>query len=156
MKTARKLAVGELINQYLNDSAVFRSPVLYNQRLPDYKSGMITVQKTPITPDYDAFAPKILGLSQPRTQFPLDSAYIIHEKRPICKSLYGTYIETAFLMGGHTHPFIDFYFFLRILCGVFNAPIAQLDNASASEAGDCRFESRWVRQKLVKVLFGFT
>lgn len=27
------------------------------------------------------------------------------------------------------------------------APIAQLDNASASEAGDCAFESRWVRHK---------
>ena len=156
MKTARKLAVGELINQYLNDSAVFRLPVLYNQRLPDHKSGMITVQKTPITSDYDAFAPKILGLSQPRTQFPLDSTHIIHEKRPICKSWNRTHIDMVFCWGGAPPPFIDFYFFLRILCGVFNAPIAQLDNASASEAGDCRFESRWVRQKLVKVLFGFT
>ena len=69
LKPPRKLAVRELINQYLNDFVAFGLPLFYNQRPPDHKSGMITVQKTPITSDYDAFAPKILGLSQPRTQF---------------------------------------------------------------------------------------
>ena len=62
------LAVGELINHLVIDSAVFRLPVLYNQRLPDHKSGMITVQKTPKHLFNDAFAPNKVDLSQPRTQ----------------------------------------------------------------------------------------
>ena len=60
-----------MINQYVNDSMVFRFPLFYNQRLPDHKSGMITVQETPKHQFNDAFAPNILGLSQPEPFLPI-------------------------------------------------------------------------------------
>ncbi len=56
------MAVGEFSNHLFIDSVAFGLPLFYNQQLPDHKSGMITVQKAPITSDYDAFAPEQMGL----------------------------------------------------------------------------------------------
>ncbi len=52
----------------------------------------------------------------------------------LCWHRYSNHKVLAF--SAHNHIILGF------------APIAQLDNASASEAGDCRFESRWVRHPL--------
>ncbi len=50
---------------------------------------MITVQKTPITPDYDAFAPNKMGYHSPEPNL-LDSMLIVYELlSKIKKSLYG-------------------------------------------------------------------
>jgi hypothetical protein len=62
IKTAKIDGRGVQKSYVLNDSAVFRLPVFYNQQLPDIASGMITMQKTPTTSNYDAFAPNTYGL----------------------------------------------------------------------------------------------
>ena len=53
--TAQKIGGRGVANQFINDSA------LRSKRLPDHKSGMITMQKAPKTSDYDAFASDKLG-----------------------------------------------------------------------------------------------
>jgi hypothetical protein len=46
---------------------------------------MITMQKAPKTPDYDAFAPNEVGFLQPRIQFPLDSIHTLGNRLIKCK-----------------------------------------------------------------------
>ena len=67
-----ELTVGELVNQHISDSAAFGLPLLYHSSSPAMArddNGALA----PKTPDYGAFAPNMLGLPQPRTQFPLHS-----------------------------------------------------------------------------------
>ncbi|MBR1374074.1 hypothetical protein IJ556_06450 [bacterium] len=65
-----------MLNHFIIDFVAFGLPLLYHQRTPDHKSGMITVQKTLITSDYDAFAPNEVGLACPEPNL-LDSLRIL-------------------------------------------------------------------------------
>lgn len=71
--------VGELINHCIIDSVAFGQALFYSKQLPDINQGYNDA-KSIETPDYDAFAPNTVGLSQPRTQFPLDSSLILSIK----------------------------------------------------------------------------
>ena len=61
----------ELINQYVSDSVVFRFPLFYNKRLPDQTIRDAIGVKAPKHQTNDAFAPNILGLSQPKPALPV-------------------------------------------------------------------------------------
>ena len=63
------MAVGELENQQISDSAV----CIYTPTAPRPKCQGYNGAKTPKHQINDAFAPNLLGFLQPRTQIPLDS-----------------------------------------------------------------------------------
>ena len=81
----RKSGRGVDKSYLLDDSVAFGLPLFYNQRLPDHKSGMITVQKhrniflTMLSHRTD------MGLSQPRTQS-LGFTDIIAQRVRKCKN----------------------------------------------------------------------
>jgi len=75
------MAVGELVNHKFNDSVAFGLPLLYNKRLPDFLcQGIYNEAKARNYRNYDTFAPELMGLPQPRTQFPLDSGFSLTQK----------------------------------------------------------------------------
>lgn len=81
----RKSGRGVEKSYLLDDSVAFGLPLFYNQRLPDHKPGMITVQKhrniflTMLSHRTD------MGLSQPRTQS-LGFTDIIAQRVRKCKN----------------------------------------------------------------------